>query len=42
MSQRTWFIVGVSSGFGHQLTDQLLVPGDPARMAASADFLSVE
>ena len=24
MSQRTWFITGVSSGFGRQLTDQLL------------------
>jgi NADP-dependent 3-hydroxy acid dehydrogenase YdfG len=24
MVQRTWFITGVSSGFGHQLTQQLL------------------
>ena len=28
MSQRTWFITGVSSGFGRQLTDQLLARGD--------------
>ena len=28
MSQRTWFITGVSSGFGRQLTDQLLRRGD--------------
>ena len=28
MSQRTWFITGVSSGFGRQLTDQLLKRGD--------------
>jgi len=28
MSQRTWFITGVSSGFGRQLTDQLLGRGD--------------
>jgi NAD(P)-dependent dehydrogenase (short-subunit alcohol dehydrogenase family) len=28
MSQRTWFITGVSSGFGRQLTDQLLTRGD--------------
>jgi NADP-dependent 3-hydroxy acid dehydrogenase YdfG len=28
MSQRTWFIAGVSSGFGRQLTDQLLDHGD--------------
>jgi len=28
MSQRTWFITGVSSGFGRQLTDQLLEHGD--------------
>ena len=28
MSQRTWFITGVSSGFGRQLTDQLLQRGD--------------
>ena len=28
MSQRTWFITGVSSGFGRQLTEQLLKRGD--------------
>jgi NAD(P)-dependent dehydrogenase (short-subunit alcohol dehydrogenase family) len=28
MSQRTWLITGVSSGFGRQLTDQLLRRGD--------------
>jgi NADP-dependent 3-hydroxy acid dehydrogenase YdfG len=28
MSQRTWFITGVSSGFGRQLTHQLLARGD--------------
>jgi NAD(P)-dependent dehydrogenase (short-subunit alcohol dehydrogenase family) len=28
MSQRTWFITGVSSGFGRQLTAQLLERGD--------------
>jgi short-subunit dehydrogenase len=28
MSRRKWFITGVSSGFGHQLTDQLLDRGD--------------
>jgi NAD(P)-dependent dehydrogenase (short-subunit alcohol dehydrogenase family) len=28
MSQRTWFITGVSSGFGRQLTNQLLAGGD--------------
>ena len=28
MTQRTWFITGVSSGFGRQLTDQLLQRGD--------------
>jgi len=28
MSQRTWFITGVSSGFGRELTDQLLERGD--------------
>jgi NAD(P)-dependent dehydrogenase (short-subunit alcohol dehydrogenase family) len=28
MSQRTWFITGVSSGFGRQLSDQLLKRGD--------------
>ncbi len=30
MSQRTWFITGVSSGFGHELTAQLLQRGDRA------------
>ncbi len=28
MTQRSWFITGVSSGFGRQLTDQLLRRGD--------------
>jgi NAD(P)-dependent dehydrogenase (short-subunit alcohol dehydrogenase family) len=28
MSQRTWFITGVSSGFGRELTEQLLELGD--------------
>ena len=28
MSQRTWFITGVNSGFGRQLTEQLLKRGD--------------
>jgi NAD(P)-dependent dehydrogenase (short-subunit alcohol dehydrogenase family) len=28
MSQRTWFITGVSSGFGRQLAEQLLQRGD--------------
>ena len=28
MSQRTWFITGVSSGFGRNLTEQLLKRGD--------------
>jgi NAD(P)-dependent dehydrogenase (short-subunit alcohol dehydrogenase family) len=28
MAQRTWFITGVSSGFGRQLTEQLLERGD--------------
>lgn len=28
MSQRTWFITGVSSGFGRQLSEQLLEQGD--------------
>lgn len=28
MAQRTWFITGVSSGFGHELTEQLLERGD--------------
>src|SRR5271154_2845588 len=28
MKQRTWFITGVSSGFGRQLTEQLLSRGD--------------
>jgi short-subunit dehydrogenase len=28
MRQRTWFITGVSSGFGRELTDQLLKRGD--------------
>src|SRR5262245_16458657 len=29
MAQRTWFITGVSSGFGRELTRQLLERGDP-------------
>ena len=28
MAQRTWLITGVSSGFGRELTDQLLARGD--------------
>ena len=28
MTQRTWFIAGVNSGFGRQLSDQLLKRGD--------------
>ena len=28
MSQRNWFITGVSSGFGRQMTEQLLARGD--------------
>jgi NAD(P)-dependent dehydrogenase (short-subunit alcohol dehydrogenase family) len=28
MSTRTWFITGVSSGFGHELAEQLLGRGD--------------
>ena len=28
MPQRTWFITGVSSGFGRELTGQLLERGD--------------
>ena len=28
MPQRTWFITGVSSGFGRQLSEQLLTRGD--------------
>jgi NAD(P)-dependent dehydrogenase (short-subunit alcohol dehydrogenase family) len=28
MKQRTWFTTGVSSGFGRQLTEQLLNRGD--------------
>ena len=28
MAQRTWLITGVSSGFGHELTEQLLERGD--------------
>src|SRR5437764_10031230 len=28
MAPRTWFITGVSSGFGRELTDQLLKRGD--------------
>jgi len=27
MAQRTWFITGVNSGFGRQLTEQLLQRG---------------
>ncbi len=28
MAQRTWFITGVSSGFGLRMTEQLLERGD--------------
>ncbi len=28
MMQRTWFITGVSSGFGREMTEQLLARGD--------------
>jgi len=28
MAQRTWFVTGVNSGFGRQLTEQLLERGD--------------
>src|SRR5436190_11022857 len=34
---RTWFITGTSSGFGRQLTEQLLAKGD--RVAATARHL---
>jgi NAD(P)-dependent dehydrogenase (short-subunit alcohol dehydrogenase family) len=40
MTQRTWFITGVSSGFGRQLAGQLLARGDrvvgTVRQAAAA------
>ena len=28
MAQRTWFITGVNSGFGREMTEQLLGRGD--------------
>ena len=28
MAERTWFITGVSSGFGREMTAQLLARGD--------------
>ncbi len=28
MKQRTWLITGINSGFGHELTQQLLEKGD--------------
>ena len=28
MTQRTWFITGVNSGFGRLMTEQLLVQGE--------------
>ncbi|MFB7286702.1 SDR family oxidoreductase [Actinacidiphila glaucinigra] len=34
MTQRTWFITGSNSGFGRQMTEQLLAKGD--RVAATA------
>jgi NADP-dependent 3-hydroxy acid dehydrogenase YdfG len=29
MSQRTWLITGISSGFGRHMTEQLLERGNP-------------
>ena len=34
MTQRTWFITGVSSGFGRNMTEQLLARGDRFSNAA--------
>jgi len=31
MTQRTWLITGVSSGFGRRLSEQLLARGDRSR-----------
>lgn len=33
MKQRTWLITGISSGFGHELTRQLLEKGDKVRLS---------
>ncbi|MFD3948046.1 SDR family oxidoreductase [Streptomyces sp. NPDC058579] len=46
MTNKTWFITGTSSGFGRQLTEQLLARGDrvaaTVRNAAAVDSLAAE
>ncbi|MEO5533519.1 MAG: SDR family oxidoreductase [Pseudolysinimonas sp.] len=46
MPQRTWFITGINSGFGRELTEQLLHHGDrvagTVRTLGSTDDLSAE
>ncbi|MEV6396014.1 SDR family oxidoreductase [Streptomyces sp. NPDC051907] len=46
MTNKTWFITGTSSGFGRQLTEQLLARGDrvaaTVRNAAARDGLAAE